>query len=386
MFEVARQPVLTPRIPWRQVGVLALIALLVAGTLAVYIGSQPRLPEPFGVAANGRVAFESGGDIYTADPATGVATAIATGPETDLGPNFSRDGTHVAFARRLDTGRVQLYIARSDGSDLTLVTPDPILLTESLNGEAWEKYEFSPDGQSLVIATSDRGFSTLSIAQSDGGGVRRLDVRMAAYEPSFRPPDGGEIVFVGNDGTRGGSHGIFAVDPASGAVRTIVRPQANFDLAGVRWSPDGSQITYTSWDLNAHGLSARAHVISADGKGDRYLPMPREAIWNADAEWSNDGSRLFLRRGYTGGVVDVRPVVVPADGSSVGVEFEYPGVIHAACCAAWEWSPDDSRILVTPTDHLGRPMQQVTIDSATGATRPAPWSSTSEPTWQRLAP
>jgi len=386
MFEVARQPVLTPSLPWRQIGVLTLIALTLVAALAAFVGSQPRLPEPFGHAANGLVAYEAGGDIYTADPSTGVATAIVSGPETDSGPNFSRDGSHIVFARMLDTGRAQLYVARSNGRDLTLVTPEPLPLTPSLGGEAWEKYEFSPDGRSVLIATSKLGFPTISIAQSDGSGVRGFDVGMAAYEPSFRPPDGEEILFVGNDGFGGGAHAIFAANTSTGVVRLIVRSAAGFDLAGARWSPDGSLINYTTWDANADSLTSRTHVISADGTGDRELRMPEEAVWQADAEWSNDGTRLFLRRGYTKDFEDVRPVVIPADGTSVGVEIRYPGEMNAACCSAWEWSPDDSAILGTPTDVLGRPMQQVTIDPRTGVTRPTAWSSTSEPTWQRVAP
>jgi hypothetical protein len=42
-------------------------------------------------------------------------------------------------------------------------------------------------------------------------------------------------------------------------------------------------------------------------------------------------------------------------------------------------------MLVTPADATGRPGQQVIIDSGTGETRVAPWTSTSDPTWQRLA-
>ncbi len=386
MFEVARQPVLAPRLPWRSMVLAAMLVALLVAVVAAFIGSQPRLPEPFGAARSGLVAYEAGGDIYTADPVTGAATVIVSGAETDVGPNFSRDGTHVVFVRMLATGRAQLYVARSDGTDLTLLTPEPILLTDSLDGEAWEKYEFSPDGAAVLIATSARGFPSISIARADGTGVRPLDVGIAAYEPSFRPPDGAEILFVGNDGSAGGAHSIFAADTSTGEVRPVVKPAPGFDVAGVRWSPDGSQITYTTWDMDGEGLTARVHVIAADGSGDRELPMPQDAVWNADAEWSNDGTRLFLRRGYASGFEDVRPVVIPAVGSSPGIEFVFPGVMNAACCSAWEWSPDDTTILGTPTDNLGRPMQQVTIDPLTGVVRQTTWSSTSEPTWQRLAP
>ena len=384
-MDIVTTRVPTTAFPWRQLGLLALIALLAAAALAVYVGTQPRLPQPFGLARNGLVAYAAEGDIYTVDPVIGVATAIVAGPDTDIGPRFSLDGTHVVFERKIkgDIGPGQLYVARSDGSDLTLVTPEPVWLTTSLLGELWEQYQFSPDGRSVLIASSDGGYPTISVAQSDGSGVRRLDVGMAAYEPSFRPPDGAEILFVGNGS--GSGHDLFAVDPSTGTVRTIIESPIGFDLAGARWSPNGSQIAYWSWGGPGEGLNVRTRVISADGTGDRELPTHPDAVWNAGSEWSNDGTRLFLRRGYTAFFEDVRPVVIPADGSSLGIEFRYPGVMNAACCSAWEWSPDDSAILGTPTDNLGRPMQQVTIDPLTGVVRPTTWSSTSEPTWQRVA-
>jgi len=377
-MDIVTQRVTTPAMPWRQLGVMALIALLIATAVAAYAGSQPRLPAPFGQARNGLVAYEAGGDIYTADPVSGTATPIVTGPGTDVGPRFSLDGTHIVFQRETAAGRVELYVARSDGSQIVKVTTEPIVLGLSMDGELKDQYQFSPDGRSVLIATA----GGVSIAQSDGSGIRRLDLAMAAYEPSFRPPNGAEILFVGNEGLTG----LFAVDPSNGVVRTIVEAPAGFDIGGPRWSPDGSQIAYHAWGGPGEGLTARTHVISADGTMDRELPAPPAAVWNALPEWSNDGTRLFIVRGYTPFFEDVRAVVIPADGGGLGVEIPYPGILTGECCSTWEWSPDDSNILGTPTDARGQPLQQVILDPDTGGSREAPWLSTSRPTWQRLAP
>ena len=135
-----------------------MIALLLAAA-AVYIGSQTRLPAPFGTArATASIAYAADGDIYTVDPVNGLATAIVSGPETDLGPRFSRDGTHVVFERKVkgDSGPGQLYVARSDGTEPTLITPDPVLLAQEGVGDPWEQYQFSPDGRSVLIAVHRR--------------------------------------------------------------------------------------------------------------------------------------------------------------------------------------------------------------------------------------
>jgi dipeptidyl aminopeptidase/acylaminoacyl peptidase len=233
----------TTRFPWRQIGVLALLALLIAAALALYAGSQQqRLPAPFGPAANGAIAYSNGGDIYTADPETGLAKALVAGPEMDVGPRFSRDGTKILFERKLEGSKSELYVARADGGGITLVTPERVQLTPSILGEPWEQFQFSPDGQTLLIAAIHEGLPSIVLAPSDGGGLHRLDVGRAAYEPSFRPPDAAEILFVG-DGPSGTWHGICRRScqqdrPDNHRAVEHIRPgRAN-------WSPDGSRIAY----------------------------------------------------------------------------------------------------------------------------------------------
>ena len=68
------------RLPWRQLGVLALIALLLAVALAAYVGTQRRVPPPFGPARNGLIPYISQGDIYVGDPVTGRTTLLLSGP------------------------------------------------------------------------------------------------------------------------------------------------------------------------------------------------------------------------------------------------------------------------------------------------------------------
>ena len=68
MVDIARQPVLAPRLPWRAISLAAVMVALLLAAAAVFIGTQPRLPAPFGLARNGLIAYDAGGDIYTADP------------------------------------------------------------------------------------------------------------------------------------------------------------------------------------------------------------------------------------------------------------------------------------------------------------------------------
>ncbi|HET9083083.1 MAG TPA: hypothetical protein VFN41_01670, partial [Candidatus Limnocylindrales bacterium] len=184
----------TARIPWRQLGVLAVLAIIVAATALVYVGSQQRrLPPAYGPAANGSVLFALNGDIYTADPRTGESTAIISGPEADVAPVYSLDGTRFAFARKPLAGSTvgALFVADADGNGIVQVTP------ESLNGLS--DWSFSPDGRSIVaFARNDKG-KAIVVIPSDGTGKPRIFPVFATDDdgpPQYRP-DGSEIMFIG---------------------------------------------------------------------------------------------------------------------------------------------------------------------------------------------
>ena len=55
------------RVPWRQIGVLALLGILIAVAAFAVAGSRRTVPAPpFGLASNGVIAVERDGDIFAA--------------------------------------------------------------------------------------------------------------------------------------------------------------------------------------------------------------------------------------------------------------------------------------------------------------------------------
>lgn len=373
MAVVTRRPVLAPSVPWRTIGAVVLILSLIAAALAAYVGSQTRLPAPFGPARNGLIVYDAGGDIYTVDPLTGAATAIVTGPEIDVAPIWSRDGTHFAFERTVDVGTGQLYVARSDGREIIPVTPEPL---DQLGDPA-----FSPTGQELVLTSGPETSRTLWIAKADGSGIRQLDVRMSVHGPSYLPPDGAEIVFT--SGSLADGTGMYAVDVDSGVVRTILAPSVAVGIDRVRPAPDGSRIAYVAWADAPNRNTYLVHVIAVDGTGDVILPSPPDATFQDAPVWSNDGERLAVVRGYGLLNEDMALAVVPVVDEGVGVETDRG--LTGCCDTVYEWAPDDTTILMKPFDRTGRPLPPLLWDPLNGMTRPAPWNATSDPAWQRLA-
>ena len=64
MVDATRRPALVPGFPWRSFSTAMLLLALLLAAVAIYLGSQQRVPPPFGPARNGLIAYAEGGDIY----------------------------------------------------------------------------------------------------------------------------------------------------------------------------------------------------------------------------------------------------------------------------------------------------------------------------------
>src|SRR5262245_13496827 len=114
----------TPRLAL--VMTLVILALLAALVVA-YIGSQRRLPQPFGLAANGTIAYVNENHVFlaSADGADPRQITFEGGRQVD--PTFSRDGTRLAWRAYPPgiAGRVaepaDLVVADADGSHAIVV-------------------------------------------------------------------------------------------------------------------------------------------------------------------------------------------------------------------------------------------------------------------------
>jgi hypothetical protein len=381
MSAISTRSAAAPRVPWRFVGMAALLILALVAGAALIVGTQRReLPPPFGRAANGLVAYSSGGDIYTVDPVSGASAAVVTGPETDVDPVYSLDGTQLAFRREGSPG--QVVVAKADGSDVHVVASG-LMIDLLIAG-------FSPDGTGVLLAYNDGDRAVISVASTDGSGNMVMQLPFHAFEPTFQPPDGKRILFVSAnapDGPAGTSteSGLYTVAADGSDLRPIIPTTPGRFFGGPRYSPDGTRIAYAEWSYDPSRLTVQGYVMAADGTGARRADPSTGAQWTWVAAWSNDGTRLLALRGYGSFYEEVRAVVLPADGSSEGTEISVAGAVNQECCSVWSWAPDDSVILGAPTDTTGSFTGHLVVDPATGTSHPASWPATSSPAWQRIA-
>jgi Tol biopolymer transport system component len=380
MSITASRVAVPPRFPWRILVVAALILAVAAAALLV-VGSRPHLPAPFGPAADGLVAYSAKGDIYMVDPTTGRSTAVIAGSDADRNPIFSRDGTHIAF-ERLDPGTdpgnptSRLLVASSDGTGVLAITPT------SLKAPGW--FRFSPDGRQVSFLAMVKDSPVLMVANTDGSGVRTLDVGMAVKEPTWLPPDGREILVASVPADSSGA-GLYAVDVQTGKSRVVLAPRPGFGADALAVSPDGKLIAYSQSDFAVTDRNPfDVHMLRTDGTGgDIALPKPAGAVFQDASTWSNDGTHLAVIRGYSPYNQDVRVAILPADGSGTGVETAK--AVTGCCDNLMEWAPDDSAVMLMPEDISGASSALTLVDPATGRATVTSWGDTSFSSWQRLA-
>ena len=139
---ITTQAVPAARMPWRQLGILALIGLLLAVAAVAYVGARrdPSPAPPFGLAAERR--HRNGTRRRHRDRRSARwRPPSAGGRSRGSGrPMFSPDGTRLAFVRRTGLSMV-LMVANADGTNVVQLTP------ETLEASGWS---FAPDGRSLL--------------------------------------------------------------------------------------------------------------------------------------------------------------------------------------------------------------------------------------------
>lgn len=341
-------------IQWHWIGLLLLLTIAILGAFLL-AGSRPRLPAPFGPAANGVVAYDTGGDIYTVDPETVVRSAVMTGPTNDHDPRFSPDGRLLAFMRDTPAGTVLAVMDVNRPNEVISITRPFAEIDD--DGIQW-----SPDCGSIALSTSRDGTTSLFLVDVASGDARRLELNYLVREVYWRPPDGHQLLFLGQ-GSRGA--GLYLVSLADGMARQLGTTDSG--TAGVRalgWTPDGERFAYLRDDD-----PSTTRILDVETGTESVLDL-------AFGQLSNDGHQIF---GIDGtrvcvGTTDGGPCRSLGDGSLL-----YEGSWHEGVF----WSPDDRWIVVHPAN---QPRAPLLVDAISGRVERAPWISGGAESWQRLAP
>ena len=366
--------------------ILVILATLLALFSAIAVGQQPspKLPPPLGVARNGLIAFDDGGDIYVVNPDGTGRKALTSGPEWETNPVWSQDGTQIAYWSQPDSKQqstAALKVMDADGGNVRALATD---LTRSpwSTDVAWSR-----DGRSLAYSdvAGRPGLEVDRIMVVPVAGGDPVEVVSPGQDPTWSPDDT-LIGYRGGGLTRDVTNEPVAlmVVAADGTnKRSIDKSYTDNPYAFERpqWSPDGQWLAYHG------GLNGAADIRVAAVDGSSVKALDHGAVAGVWPVWSLDGTRLAYESPSS--TVGYQVTLIDADGSHVTV-LKHPPL---GCNCGVGWSPDGTRLtayqdgpVVGHEDTGGATL----IIDPTGTVPPLaiPFSGLSNQSvsWQRLAP
>ena len=254
----------------------------------------------------------------------------------------SSDGQILFISER--DGNLEIYVMNGDGSGQTRLTNSRYEDTEP---------DWSPDGSKIAF-TSTRGgnLGDIYVMNADGSGVTRLTRTEGAINYSKSPAwssDGSRIAYT-NGGALAPFTRIYTVNsctpaecarlgkPAANRPRAMRVPDPRSAFSNPAWSPDGSQIAITQLAGMMFIAVTKILVMNVNGRSERELTG--QLASEDQAAWSPDGSKVAFAGYLQSGTWEI--YVVNANGSN-----EVRITNNRANDFVPTWSPDGSQIAFT---------------------------------------
>jgi Tol biopolymer transport system component len=352
---------------------ILVLALLLAALLAIAFvaGSRPRLPAPFGPAANGQLVFDTFDQIYAVNPDGTGARPIVAGIPRAAGATYAPDGTRFVF-----WGNDQpdsLYVGNSDGTGVRKLVGDLWISTDK--SPSW-----SPDSRYVAISTEsgpDRIDEYLVIVDTHTGTATSIRSTGLAGNRALLPawsPDGQWIVFEGIPRvppTPTESPSYWLVRPDGSGVRRIPTSPLGTDVVAAHWAPDARRLRIAYSALGPGGAGSAAYVFDLATNRETRISSDELALWPA---WSPDGSWLAWLTGAGPDGVRIASVEDPLRVRTLDAS----GIGHAPA-----WSPDGRYIFGLSGSRTS--VVVLAVDGSAPAVSIPHLISQALPDWQRLA-
>lgn len=191
-------------------------------------------------------------DVYVMQADGTNVRRLTDHPRRDVGPAWSPDGLKIAFMSDRDGKEFNLYLMNADGSGLERLT----------EGETDWFPQFSPDGTQLAF----HRWNDVHVMDLATREIRRVthDPDNGMY-PSWAP-DGTRLAFMS---WRGGPTAVYTMAADGSNQRLVVRMSVGSAI-DPRWSPDGKSLLFVHVPEQAANEAQAAtqsrHIYIADAE------------------------------------------------------------------------------------------------------------------------
>lgn len=241
-------------------------------------------------------------------------------------PDFSPDGSMIAFTVLQDFTTTRIHVVGVDGTGEAILTTSGTYLDP----------DWSPDGSKIAFTrVDDDGFYDIFMVGSDGTNITQLTFGVNYRQPDWSP-DGSKLVVVQN-------MQLATVDAADGTLLSSMQVDTRSHHEPA-WSPDGTRIAVrvgcsgleTEGTDPCSGADGEIYVMNADGTS--AVQLTDNTVDDLQPAWSPSGDRIVFRRGTVRDPGSDDLWAMNADGSSEA-QVTFPPGVDLNLDAHPSWSP-----------------------------------------------
>jgi len=203
-------------------------------------------------------------------------------------PTFSPDGNRVVFVSEREEGTGEIYTVNFMGDDLKRVTSNNRKEIYASYSPAGDKVLFVALVQESpmnwqIFSMDVNGSAETQLSHIDNG-TKPLEIKNASWSP-----DGTQIIFTSNLGNEGVGYRNYIMNADGSNVRRL---SDQFRSEGhPRFSPDAQKIIFNVGAENEESL----YLMNADGTGEEKLFSGIAGLIARNAEWSPDGQTIIFQ-------------------------------------------------------------------------------------------
>jgi Tol biopolymer transport system component len=247
---------------------------------------------------NGRLTFTSWSKVWTARADGSDMTEILQQRRRPFNPQWSPDGSRIAYECGGGYGDICLMKADGSGNNRLTDTPD-----RSEGGVAW-----APEGERLIFVRD----TTLVIMDLATGEEDTIVAPLVNPHSPAWSPDGSKIAVTA---TGSGATDVFTMNVDGSEVTNLTNDRRYEN--DVDWSPDGTELVF-SGSIEDRGWALQ--IISADGSSRREVTQG--SVFEVSPSWSPNGRRIafsaYDRVGQDGSLEGNQSIyTVRVDGSGM---------------------------------------------------------------------